>query len=112
MLLKTSRRKKRKEACGTRCAHSGLSEFRPHGLALEAKSRRSSRHAPTFFNMNGMREIICPICGGADKTVVYESRLSPAFDETTPPSPYSSHYRINRCACGLLYSSPIMDRSE
>ena len=59
--------------------------------------------------MNGMREIICPICGGADKTVVYESRLSPAFDETTPPSPYSSHYRINRCACGLLYSSPIMD---
>ena len=71
----------------------------------------SWRICSAFFSMDGMREIICPICGGVDKVIVYESRLPPTFDETAPPCPYSSHYRINRCACGLLHSSPIMDEA-
>jgi SAM-dependent methyltransferase len=57
-----------------------------------------------------MRNIVCPTCGGTDKTLVYRDTLPIGFDESKPPSPYSAHYQINRCAsCGLTHSSPIMD---
>jgi SAM-dependent methyltransferase len=57
-----------------------------------------------------MRDIICPICDGHNKTVLYGPKLPADFDEATPPPPYSAHYQINRCVnCGLTYSSPIMD---
>ncbi|MFI4987730.1 MAG: class I SAM-dependent methyltransferase, partial [Alphaproteobacteria bacterium] len=59
-----------------------------------------------------MREIVCPICNGTERCLVFRSALPPAFDESAPPSPYSAHYQINRCAgCGLIHSSPIMDEA-
>jgi SAM-dependent methyltransferase len=60
--------------------------------------------------MSTMREIICPICGGREKTPVFDATLPPDFDERAPPSPYSAHYCINRCSdCGLIHSSPVMN---
>lgn len=57
-----------------------------------------------------MREIGCPICSKNEKTLVFQSTLPEGFDETSPPSPYSAHYQINKCPlCGLFRSSPIMD---
>lgn len=57
-----------------------------------------------------MREIACPICNEKQPIQVFAATLPRDFDEASPPSPYSAHYRINRCAgCGLVYSSPIMD---
>ena len=57
-----------------------------------------------------MRDVVCPICNSRASTVLYGAKLPADFDETTPPSPYSAHYQINRCAdCGLTYSSPVMD---
>ena len=57
-----------------------------------------------------MREIACPICNDSERTVVFAATLPADFDEAAPPSPYSAHYRINKCAsCGLIYSSPIMN---
>jgi SAM-dependent methyltransferase len=59
-----------------------------------------------------MRDVICPICNGDNRTVLYGSKLPADFDEATPPLPYSAHYQINRCVnCGLTYSSPVMDDS-
>lgn len=59
-----------------------------------------------------MRKIACPICSERQPVEVYAARLPRDFSEASPPSPYSAHYRINRCAvCGLLYSSPIMDEA-
>jgi SAM-dependent methyltransferase len=57
-----------------------------------------------------MRDVVCPICNGRGRTVLYGPKLPAKFDETAPPPPYSAHYQINRCAnCGLTYSSPVMD---
>jgi SAM-dependent methyltransferase len=57
-----------------------------------------------------MRDVVCPICNSHSATVLYGAKLPAKFDETAPPSPYSAHYQINRCAnCGLTYSSPVMD---
>src|SRR5262245_52062439 len=59
-----------------------------------------------------MREVICPICGGTERTLIFPSTLPANFDERAPPSPYSAHYKINKCAtCGLTYSSPIMEEA-
>jgi SAM-dependent methyltransferase len=57
-----------------------------------------------------MREIVCPICGSHQRTVLFAAKLPADFDEATPPSPYSGHYQINRCGgCQLTFSNPIMD---
>jgi SAM-dependent methyltransferase len=57
-----------------------------------------------------MREIVCPICDARERIRVFATTLPPNFDEASPPSPYSAHYQINKCAgCGLIYSSPVMD---
>jgi SAM-dependent methyltransferase len=57
-----------------------------------------------------MREIVCPVCNGAERTLVFPTSLPADFDEAAPPSPYSAHYQVNACiGCGLKYSSPIMD---
>jgi SAM-dependent methyltransferase len=57
-----------------------------------------------------MRNIICPTCQGTEKVLLYRDTLLADFQEKAPPSPYSAHYQINRCAnCGLTHSSPIMD---
>src|SRR5260221_8568465 len=57
-----------------------------------------------------MRDVVCPICNGRSRTVLYGPKLPANFDETAPPSPYSAHYQINRCVnCGLTYSSPVID---
>ena len=57
-----------------------------------------------------MRQIFCPICNGNEPVPIYQATLPAGFDEASPPSPYSAHYQINKCAnCGLLYSSPIME---
>lgn len=59
-----------------------------------------------------MRELVCPVCDGTQRSLIYPSTLPAAFTETAPPSPYSAHYQINRCVtCGLVHSSPIMDDS-
>lgn len=57
-----------------------------------------------------MREIVCPVCEGKSRAVVFKSTLPSAFDEAVPPPPYSGHYQINRClTCELMMSSPVMN---
>lgn len=60
-----------------------------------------------------MREILCAICGGDDRQVVYESTVLARDANRDQIDPYAAHYRINRCLkCDLLYSSPIFDSDE
>jgi hypothetical protein len=33
-----------------------------------------------------MREIVCPICNGAERTMVFAANLPPDFDEATQQS--------------------------
>jgi SAM-dependent methyltransferase len=59
-----------------------------------------------------MRELVCPICNGRERRILYPARLPADFSEASPPSPYAAHYGINECAgCGLVHSSPIMDEA-
>lgn len=60
-----------------------------------------------------MIEISCAVCGGTDRTVLYESTLDPQRNTGDPVDPYGAHYQINRCRrCGLVYSSPILASRE
>jgi 2-polyprenyl-3-methyl-5-hydroxy-6-metoxy-1,4-benzoquinol methylase len=60
-----------------------------------------------------MRDIVCAVCGGTDRQVVYESTLARAASEDGRLDPESAHYQINRCnRCSLLYSSPIFEPNE
>jgi SAM-dependent methyltransferase len=64
----------------------------------------------TWSRIVNMRNIVCPTCQEPEKVLVYRDTLPLDFDEKAPPSPYSAHYQINRCAnCGLTHSSPVMD---
>jgi 2-polyprenyl-3-methyl-5-hydroxy-6-metoxy-1,4-benzoquinol methylase len=60
-----------------------------------------------------MREVLCAICGGGERQVVYESTISVRDASPDRIDPYAAHYRINRCRkCDLMYSSPIFEAGE
>src|SRR2546428_6052583 len=61
-----------------------------------------------------MREIVsCPVCGGLERTKVYESTIDSKKIDSHNFDPYGAHYQINRCeGCHLIFSSPILDDNE
>jgi len=63
-----------------------------------------------------VREIVCPICGGHERRLLYRETFAAEPSSSGAPriaDPEGVHYRINRCAgCGLVNSNPIFDEAD